>query len=151
MTEDQHSKLFFYCFYFVIFLVGGGFLWAGIYEAHHSHALYDKGLRTQGKVQKVADESNADAEWTTYEETFVAADHNTYIIQNHYLVFDKIKLYKVGQSVPVIYPITKPEDGRIDNSRERSRVYGGCFVGALFAMLVGAAFYYLFHRPRLFR
>ena len=149
MTNQQHNKLFFYCFYLVIIAVGSGCLTAGIYEAHHSAVLYKTGLRTQGTVQKVEDRGNSDAEWTTYEVSFAAVDHQAYTIQNHYSVADKVKLYQVGQSVPVIYLSTDPEDGRIDNYRERTYVYAGCFLGALFAALFGILFYYFLHRPSL--
>ncbi|MET4075133.1 DUF3592 domain-containing protein [Hymenobacter sp. UYCo722] len=150
MTEDQQpTKLFFYCFYFVIVLTSGGFLSIGISEAYHSYTLYNSGLHTQGKAVLVEDRGNADGDWTTYEVTFVAADHNTYTIQNHYSTSDEVKLYKVGQPVPIIYLAAEPEDGRIDNSREQSGVYGGCFFGALFAVLFGGVFYYFFHRPHL--
>ncbi|MGY3090724.1 hypothetical protein ACVWYF_003785 [Hymenobacter sp. UYAg731] len=149
MTHAQENKLFFYCFYFVIIAVGSGFLTFGLLEAHHSSVLYNAGLLTQGKVQKVEDEGNTDGDWTTYEVAFVASDHNTYIIQNHYSIDDKVKLYQIGQSVPVVYLPAAPEDGRIDNSREKAGVYGGCFAGALFAVLFGAVFYYFFHRPYL--
>ena len=151
MTDAQDQKLSFYGFYFLIILVGGGFLWGGIYEYHHAYTLYHNGLPTQGKVQKVEDRSNTDADWTTYEVAFAATDHHTYTIQNHYSVADKVKLYKVGESVPVIYLPTAPEDGRIDNRREQSGVYGGCFLGALIALLVGTLFFYFVHWPYLLR
>ncbi|HEX8325941.1 MAG TPA: DUF3592 domain-containing protein [Hymenobacter sp.] len=148
-TDAQYNKVFFYLFYFVIVAVGIGFLAGGIYEAQHASVLYKEGLLAKGRVQKVEDQGNADADWTTYEVAFVATDHKSYTIQNHYSVRDKVKLYKVGQMVPVIYLPSDPQDGRIDNRRERDWVAGGCFLGALFVLLFGAIFYYFFHRPYL--
>ena len=150
MSNTNDTKTFVYLFYAILVLVGGGFLSIGLSEACLSVERYDIGLITQGKVLKAEDESNADADWTTYEVSFVAADHHTYFIQNHYSTADNPKLYQVGQSVPVAYLPADPEDGRIDSPRERYGVYAGCLISALVALLFGALIFWFFHRPILF-
>lgn len=143
------TKSFVYCFYAILFLVGGGFLAMGLSEAHLSSVRYNTGLTAKGKVMKAEDENNTDGDWTIYEVAFVAADHHTYLIHNHYLTTDKPKIYRVGQSVPVVYLPADPKNGRIDSPREHYGVYQGCLVGALVAVLFGALIFYFFHRPTL--
>ena len=150
MSDTHNTQSFVYCFYAILFLVGGGFLAIGLSEAHLSSVRYDTGLTAQGKVLKAEDEGNTDGDWTSYEVAFVAADRHTYLIHNHYLTTDNPKLYQVGQLVPVVYLPVDPEDGRIDSPREQYGVYQGCLVGALVAVLFGALIFYFFHRPILF-
>lgn len=125
----------------LLFLFTSFCLASFFYEVYRTYSLYHEGMVVTGVVDNIEDNSNTDADWTSYYVSFKTPDGNLHKITNHYNTTDNPHVYQVGQHVRVVYDPKAPDDGRIDNGREKYGVLAGVFFMAAFGLGLSTYFY----------
>jgi hypothetical protein len=96
-----------------------------LHEAYITYNHYHNGVFVVGTVQAVRNESNTDADWTSYDVSFKTPDGQIHTITNHYNTVDNPSIYQVGQAVRVVYLPEDADAGRLNSAREKYGVITG--------------------------